>query len=329
MKLLAPCSDPSEVDALLRAGADELYCGVYDRGWAERWGLAGGWPNRRGPGPGNLASIDALAQVCEAAHAGNVGVQLTLNASYYAHEQEAAVLRLAADAAKVGIDGLVIGTPALLRPLRRRHPEITLVASSLCAARNSCAVRLFAQLGADRVILSRQVSLVDIQAIRQWEPGVPLEAFVLNDACAFEESSCQTAHQLPGSPDPYCLSPWRPDPSELTPIQRKAVASHGELLAALAQRGFTPQTGLPLGPCGLCALADLAAAGVYAVKVVGREAHPYRKVRSVQMVRHVLDALAEGGERLSRQRALALREDPDGCRSGLHCYYPEVRPTHD
>ncbi|MDP7111509.1 MAG: U32 family peptidase, partial [Myxococcota bacterium] len=108
-----------------------------------------------------------------------------------------------------------------------------------------------------------------------------------------------------------------------------AVARHRAWLDALGTRGFTASGGLPLGPCGLCALPQLAGDGVDGVKVVGREAHPYRKVRSVQMVRHVLDALRDGGPERARRRARALREDPDGCRGGLHCYYPEARSADE
>jgi len=325
VKIAAPCSDPSEVEPLCRAGADELYCGVYDRGWAGRWGLAGGWPNRRGPGPGNLGSLEALDAVCEGAHDSGATVSLTLNSTYYAPQQEEAVLRLAADAVDAGVDALIVGTPALIRTLRRRHPKTTLVASSLCGVRNRESVGFFGSLGVERFILGRQLSLEEIHGIQLADDEYLYEAFVYSDACAFDESCCHTAHQLPGWSAPYCLGPWAPRGGDGSDAERAALRRHGEHLEALATGGYT-ETGLPLGPCGLCALPELSERRVSTVKVVGREAHPYRKVRSVQMVRHVLDALHSAGEAEAKKRALALRGDPDGCRSGLHCYYPEVRP---
>ena len=184
-------------------------------------------------------------------------------------------------------------------------------------------MRLLAELGADRVIAPRQLTLDEIGELCGAAAGVGLEAFVLNDACAFDEGGCATAHQLPGHDGPYCLASFDPQAGAGDP----AIAAHRAWLDALGRRGYTPSAGLPLGPCGLCALPELAAAGVEAVKVVGREAHPYRKVRSVQMVRHVLDALRDEGPDAARTRSRALREDPAGCRGGLDCYYPEVRPT--
>ncbi len=326
MKLLAPCSDPAEVEPLLRAGADELYCGLFDGDWLRRWGPAS-WPNRRGPGPANLPSRDALEQVVSTAHEGGAAVQLTLNATLLSPEQEEAALAVAGDALALGVDGIVVAAPQLLVGLRRHHAGVTLVASSLCSARNVPAVRLLAELGADRVILPRQLTLAEIGTIRRGCPDTAIEAFVLNDACAFDEGCCSTAHQLPGWDGAYCLESFRPIEDDGRP--EPAVARHRAWLDALGTRGFTASGGLPLGPCGLCALPQLAGDGVDGVKVVGREAHPYRKVRSVQMVRHVLDALRDGGPERARRRARALREDPDGCRGGLHCYYPEARSADE
>ncbi len=321
--ILAPCASADEVEPLVRAGAGELYCGVYDEAWARRWGL-GAWPNRRGPGPGNLGSLDELRALGAAAGGEGVPVYLTLNAPYYAPEQEDAVVRLAHEAAAGGwVAGLVIGDPGVLARLRAEGVAARLVASTLCTARNAEAVRFLAECGAARVILSRELSVAEIVALRGAVPGTELEVFVLGDACAFEEGSCATAHTLPDH-GVYCMTPWRCRGAD--PAVEHAVEQHRLRLASLAPRGYGPRSGLPLGPCGLCALPELAAAGIDSVKIVGREAHPYRKVRSVQMVRHVLDGLDEGGADEARRRALALRDDPGGCRAGLSCSFPELRP---
>ena len=320
--VLAPCADAEEVQPLARAGATELYCGVYDEAWARRWGLAS-WPNRRGPGPGNLGSLDELRQLGAAAQEAGLPVYLTLNAPYYAPEQEEAVAELGRTAAAGGwVQGLVIGDVGLLARLHLEQLPAMLVASTLCTARNTAAVRFLAEVGAERVILSRELTLDEIAGIRRAAPDVQLEVFVLGDACAFEEGSCATAHTLPDH-GVYCLTPWRCSPAA---AQEQAVEHHRQRLAALAPRGYGPRSGLPLGPCGLCAIPDLVAAGIDSIKVVGREAHPYRKVRSVQMVRHVLDALEQDGPDEARRRAVDLRDDADGCQGGLSCHFPERRP---
>ena len=60
---------------------------------------------------------------------------------------------------------------------------------------------------------------------------------------------------------------------------------------------------------------------------MGREASAFRKLRSVQLVRRILDLQGEGASAAAcRSAALELRATPELCRTGLSCYYPEVRP---
>ncbi len=316
MDLLAPLSAAEEVEPLVRAGATDLYCGLFDRGWARRWGL-GSWPNRRGPGPANLGDLEELERTGQEAAAAGVRLHLVLNSPLLGDEQEAAVLALARTAVEeLGVHGLIVANPGLLRPLADTGALVT--ASTLCTVRNAEAALLLADLGAHRIVLSRQLALAEMRTIRDRTPGLELEAFVLNDACVFEEGSCFTAHALPGWGGTYCLGDRR------VLEESDAWARHRAWTDALGARGFSA-AGLPRGPCGLCALPALADMGIDGVKVVGREAHPYRKVRSVQMVRHVLDGLDAGGPEEASSRALALRDDAGGCRSGLSCLYPEAR----
>jgi hypothetical protein len=65
-------------------------------------------------------------------------------------------------------------------------------------------------------------------------------------------------------------------------------------------------------------------AGVTAVKVVGREANTQRKLRSVQMVRAVIERSARVGEDDVKAFAQGLRRKPEYCRSGYMCYYRDV-----
>ena len=79
MKIVAPIRQLDEIAALARAGADELYCGVTPREWAERFG--GASANRR-PG-GNLPSLAALAEAVALAHRNGVQLSLAINARQY------------------------------------------------------------------------------------------------------------------------------------------------------------------------------------------------------------------------------------------------------
>ena len=82
--------------------------------------------------------------------------------------------------------------------------------------------------------------------------------------------------------------------------------------------------GLPNGPCSLCWFADFRAWGVAAVKIVGREASFFRKMRSLQLVKAVMDEVREGASANSiAELARSLRKTPEYCEKGYMCYFRE------
>jgi putative protease len=84
-------------------------------------------------------------------------------------------------------------------------------------------------------------------------------------------------------------------------------------------------TGIPNGPCALCALHDLARAGVTSVKIAGRGASAFRKLASLQLVRAVLDLVERGATREEAAAgSMALRNTPAFCGARYMCYYREA-----
>lgn len=326
MRIVAPVSAVAEVETLAAAGADEFYCGLVPREWVERFGNAG--VNRRIFG--NLASYDDLAAVIRLAHAAAGRVSLVLNAPHYAGAQMPALLDLAARFAGLGGDALIVGDIGLLGLLAEREPAIRLHVSSLLSCRNAEAAALYRDLGAQRVVLPRDVTPEEIAAMIAATPDLEFEAFILNDGCVFEEGQCHTIHLPARLGGPICIDDYRTvhsriDGATLTESEAAALAAnddkHREWLWYRFSCGFSvTDQGFPYGPCGLCAMPLLATSGLAAVKIAGREAATVRKVRSVEMVRMVRDRLDSPG-RAVMDFAQELRGRADLCASGLMCYY--------
>ncbi len=75
---------------------------------------------------------------------------------------------------------------------------------------------------------------------------------------------------------------------------------------------------LPNGPCGLCAIWDFCHIQVDCLKIVGREAHPQRKLMRLQLVKTVADRIAAGE---SKAQVLEFTKDiRNRCR--LHVLRP-------
>lgn len=332
MKVLAPIRAYDELEMLASSGAEELYCGVVPREWMERY-TGAAWLNRRSPKGGSLESWDELRRLVRDAHALKLPVFITLNAPYYSADQMPLVVDLARRlSGDIGVDALIVTDINLLMRLSEEKLAAALHVSSVAAALNSEAVRFLLNFGPRRIILSRSLTLAEIEAIvSELRGAIEFEVFMLNDGCAFEEGFCATTHHH--SVGAFCtsLSEMRAEfewggprlTSRRESWLRRNLADYREWVWYLNGNGCssTPK-GLPYGPCGLCAIPDLSRIGVDSLKIVGREASPLKKLASVRMVRDIVDRARAGVPKLHViERAIALRETPEHCRSGYMCYY--------
>ena len=332
MKILAPIRAAGELEMLASSGAEELYCGIVPREWMERY-TAAIWLNRRAPQGGSLETYSELKQLVDGAHRLKLPVFLTLNAPYYTAEQVPLVLDLARRLSEqVGVDALIVADLNLLARLSEEKLSAALHVSSVAATLNTEAIRFLLQFGPTRVILPRSLTLAEIETIVADTRGqVEIEVFMLNDGCAFEEGFCATTHHH--SVGAFCtsLSDMRAEFEWNGPVfTRRRLAWLSRNLADYREWiwylngngcGSTPQ-GLPYGPCGLCAIPDLLRFGVASLKIVGREASPFKKLASVRMVRDIVDRARAGRPKLAViERAISLRQTPQHCASGYMCYY--------
>lgn len=325
MKLLAPLRSVDEAAPLIQSGAEELYCGLVPAAWVRTRGET--WLNRRDPRGANLHGVDELAQVTAIAAAHDVPVFLTLNAHHYGPDDLPFVIEMAKRAADAGIQAMIVADVGLMLSLREAGLPAKLHVSSLGTCTNGEAAAFFHELGADRVVLPRHLSVREIAMIRAASPPeLELEAFLLNDGCAFEEGRCLTTHQL----GPICMTPWDSEvvplpgaPADLAEKWKANEVSYRKLLWNLNNCGSSnTEKGLPNGPCGLCALPALQAAGVASLKIVGREASPWRKLASVQLARAVLNRVRANDEAAAvAAKAKALRATPELCATTYMCYY--------
>lgn len=347
MKILAPAGSVDEVEMLIGSGAEELYCGLSPREWLEKYTMAV-WLNRRGPRSGNLRTFAELRSLVDSAHSSGVPVFLTLNAPYYSAEQHPHLLEFCRRAEECGVAAFIISDLGLILALRDAKVKVPVHVSSVAATLNSSAVEFYRELGVTRVIFPRSLGVKDMgRIIQNSSADLEFEAFVLNDGCVYEEGFCHTTHNVAGA---FCTTSWsyewqadeRPQPNghrepdiHREPGQGRisSEAPEFDLEGHLADYrrwvwyinncgcSNTPK-GLPNGPCGLCAIPELAAMGISSLKIVGREANPYRKLAGLQLVKAVVDRVRAGmNPEKVRELAARIRETPELCSSGYMCYY--------
>jgi len=332
MKVLAPISSQDELEMLHAAGAEELYCGIVPREWMEKY-TGAVWLNRRSPKGGSLESYADLKRLVDDAHKLNLPVFITLNSPYYTAEQMPMVMELAQRlSGEIGVDALIVTDINLLLRLSEAKLAAQLHVSSVAATLNTEAIRFLLNFGPSRIILPRSLTIAEIKAIVNDVRGqVEIEVFMLNDGCAFEEGFCSTTHHH--TVGAFCTSLSEMETTfewagpRFTGRRenwlRRNLTDYREWVWYVNGNGCSVTAkGLPYGPCGLCAIPDFQRIGVESLKIVGREASPFKKMASVKMVRDIVDRARAGVSKLHViERAKSLRETPEHCASGFMCYY--------
>jgi putative protease len=87
-------------------------------------------------------------------------------------------------------DALIMADPGLIAMVRERWPEMAIHLSVQANTVNHAAVKFWKSLGLTRVILSRELSLDEIEEIRQQCPDIELEVFVHGALCIAYSGRC-------------------------------------------------------------------------------------------------------------------------------------------
>ncbi|MEX6502881.1 prephenate-dependent tRNA uridine(34) hydroxylase TrhP [Pseudomonas zhanjiangensis] len=90
----------------------------------------------------------------------------------------------------MGPDALIMSDPGLIMLVREHFPQTNIHLSVQANAVNWASVKFWQQQGLSRVILSRELSLEEIEEIRQQVPAMELEVFVHGALCMAYSGRC-------------------------------------------------------------------------------------------------------------------------------------------
>jgi len=359
VELLSPLTRVHEVDPLIDAGATELFAGVLTPEWKEAFSTLVA-SNRRDTSVGNFPSLEELEEAVGRAHERNVPVNLTLNLSFYTARQHERVGRLMDAAAGLGIDGFLIADlPTMLRA-RDEYPDIALHISTIAPSFNRSTLQFYAELGAERAVLPRHVSLDEVTGLVKDTP-LDLEVFVLNNPCLNVDGFCTFTHgvheatvslvgslgralrhshwaialarhaptdllrlarKLPGLTPPPCMLPYDIDVVAVGGLALDGVAASRARVSA----NLRPKTGVD---CGACSLRTLLNAGVKAIKIDGRTNDTPRKIKDVRYLAALLELAGDNSitdTELYQRTRERFQEEYSGVCADRSCYYREFVP---
>ena len=278
-EVLAPAGDQRALEAAIGAGADAVYFGVEAFNARAR---------------AHNFTLEGLPDTVGLLHERRVKAHLTLNTLVFDAELDdwANVVRAAAEA---GVDAVIVQDLGALGLVRRIAPNLRIHASTQMTCTDAASVELAASLGADRVVLARELSLHDIAQIAQ-ATGVELEVFVHGALCVAYSGQCLTSEAIGGrsANRGACAQACRL-PYEL--VVDGEVRDLGERAYLLSPQDLEGSESVP----------RLIELGVRSFKIEGRLKGPEYVAATTRLYRHAVDAvlgLGPAPDLATRQRAI-------------------------
>jgi len=273
-ELLSPVGDLERLRTALRFGADAVYLG------GPKMQLRAGTVG---------FTMETLADAVRETHA--LGKKLYVAVNAFATNREIDGLADYAQALQsLGVDAVIVSDLGAISTIRKAAPSLNVHVSTQANCLNYASARVYADMGATRVVLGREISLDEIAELRQKTPKeLELEAFVHGAMCMSYSGRCMISAYLTGrsANRGACAQSCRwtyhlmeeKRPGQFFPVEED-------------DQGMTILSSLDMN-C-LSFLDRIMEAGVDSFKIEGRMKSPYYVATVTNAYRKRIDAILAG-----------------------------------
>ncbi len=272
-ELLSPAGDMERLRAAVAFGADAVYLS------GKSFGMRSA-PANFGP--------EELREAVEYCHRRGVKVYVACN-TLPRNEELTVLPDFLRQCAAAGADAFIVSDLGVLSLCKKYAPHVALHISTQTGIVNYAAARTCAELGAQRVILAREVPLGEIRGIRANTPeSLTLEAFVHGAMCVSFSGRCLLSNYMTGrdSNRGECAQPCR---WEYTLIEKERPDRAFTLLQE--EKGAYVFNSNDL--CMISHLPALIRAGVGSFKIEGRAKSAYYVATVTAAYRRAIDFFLE------------------------------------
>lgn len=302
MKICVGVHSKEDIYPLIKAGADEFFCGILPPKWREKYEAA--FLNRRENYHANILDEASLSEIISLAHENNRSIYVTFNALYYPPTLYPEITDLISSVASLDPDGVIIADIGLLIELSQQKIDVPVVLSGEFGVSNSYTLKILQDfINIKRIIFQRHLTIVEMKSIIRNFPDYDYEAFVLNERCPFVGSSCFSSHSLiiGEYPRVFCTDLFDSKSHIITAENRDIDdlnRAYYNLCAYHKKETFNDifmvkdtlfnEINNPVH-CGLCYIKTLKNIGVGYVKVVGRGRYLALRVKLTRLAKKVID----------------------------------------
>ncbi len=268
VEVLAPAGSMESFRAAVNAGADAVYMG------------------------GNLFGARAYAsnfdegqlkEALDIAHIHGRKLYLTVNTLLKNSELKEQLYDFLVPAYENGLDAVIVQDLGVFRFVRKYFPELDIHASTQMTINGAYGAGILKQMGASRVVVSRELSLAEIRDIHE-KTDVEIESFVHGALCYCYSGQCLLSSVIGGRSGNRgrCAQPCRLPYTALDENKRMIGKKDRHILS-------------PKDICTLEILPDIIDAGVCSLKIEGRMKSPEYTAGVVSVYRKYVDLYEKAG----------------------------------
>ncbi len=264
-ELLAPAGNRTMLTTAVNNGANAVYLGV------ENLNMRAKSKNFK---------VDELSEIVSFCATHNVDVHLTVNTIVY--ENELDELDLLIKTAKESGVKYVIGWDMAVINACKKY-EIPFCISTQASISNSGAAKFYKDLGADRIVLARELSLEQIKEIKQ-KVDIEIETFIHGAMCVAVSGRCFMSHELfnKSANRGECIQPCRREYEVIdTDSGNKLILGSDYIMS-------------PKDLNTLEFIDQLIESGIDSFKIEGRKRSPEYAAKVISTYRKAIDLYFEG-----------------------------------
>ena len=182
IELSMPAGSLENAVNAFNAGADSVYFGLKEfsaRKSAENF------------------SISDFRKIRRFAKERNRKIYITINTLIKDSELEG-LFNTLKEIGKYGVDGIIVQDLGVMRMMKRYFPSLSIHASTQLAVHTDYGVKMLKEIGAERVVLSRELSLNEIEKIRKDNPDIELKVFIHGAMCYGFSGLCMASLEKTG-----------------------------------------------------------------------------------------------------------------------------------
>ena len=172
-ELLAPAGDMKALKAAISNGCDAIYLGM------QKFGARAYSSN---------FDLESLNEAVKYAHLRDVKIYVTMNTIVFENEIEDMKEQMD-ELNEIGVDGIIVQDLAAFLYISNKFIDMEVHCSTQMGIDDLDGTLLFKELGADRIVLSREVEIEKVKEIKR-KAELPIEIFVHGALCISYSGNC-------------------------------------------------------------------------------------------------------------------------------------------